>query len=188
MAKYDDVIDVARELFSKYGFRKVSMEEIAKKANVTKKTIYHYFKDKRELFCYFINEELDNIKNQIVHNDNKNEAYVDTITDNINLLLSLSKQNELLNTLIKERKENTIDDNNFFQVYEQKIINFIEERLKEEIAKKNIRNCDSKLTAFIIYKMIFSLMFEYEGEINNEKIIQEIKNILMNGLLIKGGI
>ena len=45
MTKKEVVIDTARELFSKYGYKKVSMDEIATNAIVTKKTIYTYFKD-----------------------------------------------------------------------------------------------------------------------------------------------
>ena len=59
MTKKEVVIDTARELFSKYGYKKVSMDEIATNANVTKKTIYTYFKDKEDMFKFFIQEELD---------------------------------------------------------------------------------------------------------------------------------
>ena len=40
MNKKEEVINAARDLFTKYGYKKVSMDEIAKEANVTKKTIY----------------------------------------------------------------------------------------------------------------------------------------------------
>mgnify|MGYP002626908048 CR=1 FL=1 len=43
--KKESVIKTARELFSLYGYRKVSMDELAKKSGVTKKTIYTYFKN-----------------------------------------------------------------------------------------------------------------------------------------------
>ena len=37
MNKKEEVINAARDLFTKYGYKKVSMDEIAKEANVTKK-------------------------------------------------------------------------------------------------------------------------------------------------------
>ena len=58
MSKKDIVVEIARNLFSKYGYKKVSMDEVAKGAGVTKKTIYTYFKDKESMFKYFIDEEL----------------------------------------------------------------------------------------------------------------------------------
>ena len=37
MDKREAVIDTARRLFTKYGYKKVSMDEIAKESGVTKK-------------------------------------------------------------------------------------------------------------------------------------------------------
>ena len=48
--KKEQILESARTLFTQYGYRKVSMNEIAASANVTKKTVYSYFKDKDELF------------------------------------------------------------------------------------------------------------------------------------------
>ena len=66
MTKKEDIIVSARELFTKYGYRKVSLLDIANKSGVTKKTIYSYFKDKDEFFCYFIKEELENMKKLLI--------------------------------------------------------------------------------------------------------------------------
>ena len=38
--KNEQIIAAARRLFNRYGFKKVSMDEIAREAGVTKKTIY----------------------------------------------------------------------------------------------------------------------------------------------------
>ena len=40
--KEEQIINAARELFKNYGFKKVSMDEIARKAGVTKRTVYKY--------------------------------------------------------------------------------------------------------------------------------------------------
>ena len=47
--KKDQIIEAARLLFHKYGFKKVSMDEIARESGVTKKTIYSYFSSKEDL-------------------------------------------------------------------------------------------------------------------------------------------
>ncbi len=183
MSKYEDIISAARKLFTKYGYKKVSMDEIAKEANVTKKTIYSYFKDKQELFSYFLNEELMNLKVKIDKNIDSNESYLEKITENLNLILSLSNESELLKTLIKERGELANNKENFFKIYEDKIIEYLEEKLNEDIKNNNIKLCDTHLTAFIIYKVIFSITFEYNTEINTKMVLKEFENILMNGLL-----
>jgi len=47
--KYGDIITTAKDLFWKHGFKRVSIEEICQKANVSKMTFYKYFPNKIEL-------------------------------------------------------------------------------------------------------------------------------------------
>lgn len=54
------IIKKAHELFMKYGIRSVSMDEIAAQLGMSKKTIYHHYKDKEAL----VNGVLDIEMNQ----------------------------------------------------------------------------------------------------------------------------
>lgn len=47
--KYNEILTTAKDLFWKYGLRRVSIEEICQKANVSKMTYYKYFPNKIEL-------------------------------------------------------------------------------------------------------------------------------------------
>jgi AcrR family transcriptional regulator len=49
-ARYKRVIRSAEELFKKVGFRAVTMELVAREANVAKATLYSYFKNKDDLY------------------------------------------------------------------------------------------------------------------------------------------
>lgn len=49
-ARYKRVIRAAEEMFKRVGFRAVTMEMVAREANVAKATLYSYFKNKDELF------------------------------------------------------------------------------------------------------------------------------------------
>ena len=155
MNKRDIIIEEARKLFNSYGYKKVSMDELAKQANVTKKTIYSYFKDKEELFKYFIEEELLDIKNKI--------------------------ESGIVRNLIKDK--NDLQNISFLKLYDDDIIKYIKDVLKEEINKGNIIECDVDLTSFVIYKVFVTVLFEYGEEINEEKVAKEITSILKNGLI-----
>ena len=156
------------------------MDEIAKKANVTKRTVYSYYKDKQELFEYFILEELEEIRNKL--DEKKEERFLDRVAYDLNSILTLSNSS-LLSSLIKEKKEEKKSD--FFTIYENKIINYIEEKIKIEVSNKNINVSDAHLTAFIIYKTIFSIIFEYDKKVDKNTLIDEVTKILKNGLLNK---
>ncbi len=45
--KREQIIEAARKLFNKYGFKKVSMDEIASSAGVTKKLYIRIFQEKK---------------------------------------------------------------------------------------------------------------------------------------------
>lgn len=44
-------MDTAEKLFMRYGFRRITMDDIAREMAISKKTIYQYFKDKNEIVC-----------------------------------------------------------------------------------------------------------------------------------------
>ena len=44
------LLDAARELFAAEGYADVSIDEICRRARVTKGALYHHFRDKRDLF------------------------------------------------------------------------------------------------------------------------------------------
>lgn len=47
--KHEEVIKVARELFWKHGFKRISVEEVCQKAGVSKMTFYRFYPNKLEL-------------------------------------------------------------------------------------------------------------------------------------------
>ncbi len=46
-----DLLDAAREAFTRHGFADASMEEIAERAGVSRGPLYHYFDSKQDLFA-----------------------------------------------------------------------------------------------------------------------------------------
>lgn len=57
--KYCDIISSAKELFWKHGFKRVSVEEICRKANVSKMTYYKHFPNKTELAKAIFNDVVE---------------------------------------------------------------------------------------------------------------------------------
>jgi len=53
------ILQAAEKLFSKYGYKKVSVDEIVKAANIAKGTFYLYFQHKDDLYNKIINEYFD---------------------------------------------------------------------------------------------------------------------------------
>ncbi|MEE4114703.1 MAG: TetR/AcrR family transcriptional regulator [Marinilabiliaceae bacterium] len=54
--KYIQIINTARDLFWKFGIRRVTIEEICEKAEVSKMTFYKYFSNKADLVMHLIDD------------------------------------------------------------------------------------------------------------------------------------
>ena len=73
----DSILSVATKLFSRFGFHKTSMDEIAKIARKAKGSLYYHFASKEELFKEVVSIEMANLKNQltiIVNNPDLNAS------------------------------------------------------------------------------------------------------------------
>ena len=177
MNKKEIVIEKARDLFRHYGYKKVSMDEVAKEANVTKKTIYTYFKDKEDLFKYFIKEELDIMREEINKQEKSDMSFISIVSSNIYLMLKFRNDSDLCSNIRRDNNES------FLKIYDDEIIKYLEEKIDNACQNGVIKKCDSHLTAFVIYKVCMAVMFEYDREIEEERVAQEITSILKNGLL-----
>jgi AcrR family transcriptional regulator len=60
------ILSVANKLFSRFGFHKTSMDEIAKIARKAKGSLYYHFANKEELFTEVVSKEIVNLKNQLL--------------------------------------------------------------------------------------------------------------------------
>ena len=61
----DQIVKVSSEIFSKYGYRKTTMEEIAKELHKGKSSIYYYFKSKEDIFEAVIDKEAQVLRNEL---------------------------------------------------------------------------------------------------------------------------
>jgi len=58
MIPIERIIEGGEELFLTAGIKSVTMDDIAKHLGISKKTIYHFFKDKNELVVALVNKKL----------------------------------------------------------------------------------------------------------------------------------
>lgn len=59
LTKKQQIEHKAKELFWKHGFRKVTIDEICKKANVSRKTFYTFYENKTALVIFIFNSEVE---------------------------------------------------------------------------------------------------------------------------------
>lgn len=61
----DSIIDSASKFFAKFGYRKTTMDEIARNIHKAKGLLYYYFKNKESLFNEVLKSELQYVKEEL---------------------------------------------------------------------------------------------------------------------------
>ncbi|MBW6534995.1 MAG: TetR/AcrR family transcriptional regulator [Mariniphaga sp.] len=117
--KYRDIIETARELFWKHGFRRVTIQEICEKSAVSKVTFYNYFPNKIELAkTVFLNVVQEG-----------QEKFNDLIQENISTEEKIEKL-----ILFKAETTNNISKeflNDFYLGSEKELQQFVEQTTKK---------------------------------------------------------
>ena len=132
LAREQDIINAAEKVFTVMGYNGASMEEIAKEAQFTRKTIYQYFTDKEDLLFVVIirgfEKLLYNLKKAVVNGNNGYEKLKHLTNAYFQFYKDFPNTLNLMNYIgyIKPTTENTAKRVEFNKVSEQ---------LAEEIAK-----------------------------------------------------
>lgn len=189
--KQEQIIEAARKLFYKYGFKRVSVDEIAREAKVTKRTLYMYFKSKEEILKYFINEEIQKMECMVRDIEAQKLGFLDTIHQVLYKLLKYKNEHEFLNRIIEEIDvfNNPMLIENL-KVIDSKIQSYILQKLNIAIEKGYTKVEDPEVTAFLIYKMYIALMFDWNennSKLDENAVANQILNILKFGLIREDG-
>jgi len=59
------IIEVATKQFLELGYKKVTMDEIAEQLGMSKKTLYHFFPSKYELFNVIVDEKITKLNSYV---------------------------------------------------------------------------------------------------------------------------
>lgn len=184
--KEEQILNAAKKLFTNYGFKKVSMDEIASEAGVTKKTVYTYFSSKEELLKYCIKEELQNMRKIIENVESKKLDFMETVHQVIYNLLKYKKNCKFLKMLFNESeilKSEQLKEN--LKIVDKEIQNYIRKQLELAIQNDKIEVQNIDITTFLIYKMYIALMIDWNEDykkLDEKEIADNILHFLVNGL------
>lgn len=82
----------ANELFNRFGFRRVTMDEIALKTGMSKKTIYQSFENKDEIVNAIVENHISVSAVQCVENSKKAENAVHEVFLNVEMVQQLTEE------------------------------------------------------------------------------------------------
>ncbi|MCD6149586.1 TetR/AcrR family transcriptional regulator [bacterium] len=156
------IIGAARNLFSEYSYLGVSMDDIAKKLNITKAALYYHFTGKAEIYIEVLNNVFDKLSLSI--SEALSEKTVDKKLHKLirNYLdFGLKEKNLVKSLMLKLSPADPQIKNRIAQLREQ-IIGLIQPVIKEMSASKKItRKVDDKLLTSLLVGTMNGLILEY---------------------------
>ncbi|WP_320036389.1 TetR/AcrR family transcriptional regulator [Halarcobacter sp.] len=194
MKTKDLILDVAAKEFAKVGFDALSMNNLVKKLDINKATIYYHFKDKRSLYNEVIKSEMTRGNNNIKAIFDQNKDPKELFKDYIEAIVFSIKQNPYIVSLALREKANfgvNVDESFIPHLDEE--TRYLEDIIKKLNLKEKYKSMDSYAVHSFIYGTIetfytikmsnLPLANDNELKLNSEKTLNYIAELLSNILL-----
>ena len=182
-----EILNAANRVFSRYGFAKTTIEQVAVEAGLGKGTIYQYFKSKKELFLAVGRNGMDKLKDIMIKEIEQEEDPVDRIEKAIRTyLLFFQKNTDLANIFMYEQSgfKNEIRKKYFENYYGH--VNRMQETFKSAMKKRLIKEVDIDNSIVILISMLNGLVYMWQVEgmkYSLESKIPAILEIFLTGIL-----
>jgi len=186
-ANRENILKIAREIFSKYGFKKTTLDDIANAVRKGKSSLYYYFKSKEDLFQAVIMKEVEILGHELEIVINRNTDPVDKLRDYI--LTKMATFRNLAN--FYHAIENDVTAVGFIDEvkikYEQDEIRMIKRILIEGVRKNEFEIYDFNLAAIGITTAIKGLEMPLAAgnysDVNLERSVDIILKIMCYGIM-----
>ena len=175
----ESILKVAREIFSKYGYKKTTLDDIANAVRKGKSSLYYYFKSKEDLFQAVIMKEVEILAHELEIVIGRNTDPVDKLRNYILTKLATFRNLANFYHVIESDATAIYFIEEVKQKYEQDEIRMIKRILIEGVRKNEFEVYDFNLTATGITTAIKGLELPLTaGNYNNVNLEQSVDIIL----------
>ena len=159
--KKNEILKVAGECFSRYGYEKTTLDDIAKLVGLNRCSIYYYYKNKESIYSEIISIEAKNfmerIKNKIIGINDCKQKIITFLKDRFKYI----KETIILHQL---SEETTIKFKNMFinliKISREMEIEYLSEILQQGILNNEIKAFDdTKRIAALLIGIAESIKF-----------------------------
>ncbi|MDR1861066.1 MAG: TetR/AcrR family transcriptional regulator [Bacteroidales bacterium] len=183
----EQILNIAQDIFSKFGYKKTTLDDIANAVRKGKSSLYYYFNSKEDIFQAVIMKEVDVLRKELETVVLRNTDPVEKLRDYI--FTKLVTFRGLANFYHAIEAENTavefIED--IKEKYRLDEIRMIKRILLEGVRKKIFEISDLTLSATAIITAIKGLEMPLSagtyGNVNLELSVDNILKILCYGIM-----
>jgi AcrR family transcriptional regulator len=188
-ATKDLILDIAKGRFARFGYKKTSIGEVCKDAQISKKTLYEVFKTKEDLFVALFNREALIARKFIIDRITK----IDDPMEKIGRFMQVSREYFEKHPFMVEALK---DEDGLYAPYlkqeyrvfvEEGILQIFSDIVKAGIEKGEFKELDTDIAAYIIFKLFqaftYAKTLNYRsGRENEKRELTELVSFIRTGL------
>lgn len=182
------IVGVARRIFTRIGFRKATMEEIASTSKMGKSSIYYYFKSKEEIFRAVVEFEARMLKERLNRVISKSSSPSDRLKSYILFRLHHIRTLENFYSALNEESLShmgfILEIRKNFEKEEQQLVREI---LEDGMQQGVFQLSSSKIGAIAISTMMkgleLPLLLDEAHKTDREELMEDLIRVLLYGIL-----
>lgn len=185
--KLDSILRTALELFAHYGYKKTTLEDVAREMDMTKSNLYFYVTNKKDLYVMAVKLAFREWQESVA----EKVAGVDDIAEKFSVLCKSSlgylvDHEELRSVFIRDPGIFTLypSEDRFYKI-NQGAIKMIEDILSEGIRQGRFHEVDVKHTAeffFSVYIMFLIKTYVKSEGVSSMRMYEEGLDLILRGL------
>jgi AcrR family transcriptional regulator len=183
------IIITAGQIFSHYGFKKTTMDEIASALKMGKSSIYYYFESKEEIFEAVVLYEANLLRNELTTTIKSVESPIEKIRNYVFVRMkSFEKLSNYYNAIFDKNLDHFEFIENIRAKYDREELAILRLLLYHGARKKVFNVANSEYTALAVQTTLKGLevpLFWKKKELHLEDRLNAILDVLFNGILKK---
>jgi AcrR family transcriptional regulator len=183
------VIITAGQIFSRYGFRKTTMDEIARELKMGKSSIYYYFTSKEEIFEAVVLYEANILRNELTAAIKSVDSPVEKVRNYVFVRMkTFEKLANYYNAIFDKNLDHFEFIENIRTKYDREELAMLRLLLWHGTRKKVFSVANSEYTALAVQTTLKGLevpLFWMKKEVNIGNRLDAILDVLFNGILKK---
>jgi AcrR family transcriptional regulator len=178
------LLRTAARAFNETGFHNTSVDDLAKRLNVTKPTLYYYVKDKDEILFECQRMGFDLMKDAIDEARNGSGTGIEKLSHFLTRYAELMTRDFGACLILTGLKPLRPESRAKLAVFARQLDTALRDIIMQGIADRSIRPCDPKLTTFAIFGAFKGIASWYDsnGPSTPGEIAEAYLDVLVQGL------
>jgi AcrR family transcriptional regulator len=183
------IIITAGQIFSRYGFKKTTMDEVAKALKMGKSSLYYYFESKEEIFEAVVLYEANILRNELTTAIKSVESPIGKMEKYVFVRMkAFEKLSNYYNAIFDKNLNHFEFIEKIREKYDREETAILRLLLYDGVRKKVFAVGNSEYTALAIQTTLKGLevpLFWQKREVNIDQRLRAILDVLFYGIVLK---